>query len=153
MIKHISKIYQRAAFIMLVIIISGLLNICLFAFQVKAATAPIQPLKFNFAYDGAGNCVAEPIPEARPTINRPAAPMPECCLAQNRNFNTIINTANDKSAPTFTNLIISPFDAPNFKNNSTHYTSRLTYPPPEGLALASIVIREWSLINSPAAYT
>lgn len=140
MVKNLAKIYQRTAFIILVIIISSLLNICLFAFQAKAA--PIQSPKLNFVYDKDGNCAVEPTPEPTQNINRPAAPMPQCCLTQNRNFNTIVNTANDKSTPTFAGLIILQSDISNFENYSTHHTARLTYPPPEAPALASIVIRE-----------
>lgn len=142
MAKNLSKIYQRTAFMILVIIISSLLNICLFAFQAKAAAAPIQPLKFNFTYDDDGNCVAEPMPEPAQSINHPAAPMPQCCLAQNRYYNAVVNTANDKSAPIFSSPVILPANNPNFENNFTHYISRLAYPPPASLALASIVIRE-----------
>lgn len=140
MVKNLSKIYQRAAFMILVIIISGLLNICLFVFQAKAA--PLQSPRTNSAYDT--DCSAAPMPMSEPvqSINRPAAPMPECCLAQNRNFNAVVKTATDQSAPAFSGLVISPSDNQSFKNNSTHYTARLIYPPPEAPALASIVIRE-----------
>lgn len=124
----------------LVIIISSLLNICLFAFQAKAAS--IQPPELNFAYDNDGDCVTEPMPESAQNINRPSAPMPECCLAQNRYYNAVVNTANNQSARTFTGLIISQSDTSNFENYSTHYIARLIYPPPMALALASIIIRE-----------
>lgn len=127
---------------MLVIIISGLLNICLFAFQAKAATAPMPTPKLNFAYDNDGNCVAEPMPEPSQTINRPAMPMPECCLAQNRHYNAVVNTVNDKSTPIFSNAIILSSNNLNPESNFTHDTARLIYPPPAALALASIVIRE-----------
>lgn len=147
--KNLSKIYQRTAFIILAIIISSLLNICLFAFQAKAAFAPMPPPKFNFVYNNDGNCVAEPMPEPIQSINRPATPMPQCCLAQNRYYNAVVNIANNKSAPTFSSLVILPANNPNFENNFTHYISRLAYPPPASLALASIVIREWNLINLP----
>ncbi|MDO8668482.1 MAG: hypothetical protein Q7K35_05350 [bacterium] len=140
--KNITKIYQRTAFIILAIIISGLLNICLFTFQAKASTAPMPTPKLNFAYDNEGDCIAKPLPEPRETINRAAAPMPACCLAQNRNYNAVVNTANDKSTPAFTDLVMLPADNTYFENYSTNYTSRLAYPPPAGLALASIVIRE-----------
>lgn len=137
-----SKIYQRAAFLILVIIITGLLNICLFAWQAKTATAPMLMPKINFVYDNSGNYLAEPIPKPTQTINYPSVPMPECCLSRNRNFATIVNIANDKSTSVFTNLIILSSDTTNFENNSTHHTSRLAYPPPAALALASTIIRE-----------
>ena len=142
MAKNLSKIYRQTAFIILVIVVSGLLNICLFAFQVKAAAAQNQPPILNFAYDSGGDCAAQPMAEPAQSLNRPSAPLPKCCLAQNRNFNALVNTANDRSAPSFANLITSSFDNHSFENNSTHYTARLTYPPPEDLALASIIIRE-----------
>lgn len=141
MLKNISKIYQRTACIILAIIISGLLNICLFAFQARA-TQPMQSSQLNFAYDNGDNCITEPTPEPVQTINYPSTPMLECCLSRNRNFNAIINTANNKSAPTFTSLIILPSANTNPENNYSHHTSRLTYPPPAALALASTVIRE-----------
>lgn len=134
------KIYRRASFTVLVIIISGLLNICLFSFQAKAA--PIQPLKFNFAYNHADACAAEPLPEPAQTFNYPSAPMPECCLTQNRNYNAVVNTTNNKSAPTFFGLIILPLDSSIPKNNFTYNTSQITFPPPAALALASTIIRE-----------
>lgn len=141
MLKNISKIYQRTTFIILAIIISGLFNICLFAFQARA-TQLIQPPQLNFVYDNSGNCIAEPMPEPAQTINYPSAPMPECCLARNRNFNAVVNTANDKSAPTFTSLIILPSANTNPENNYSYHTARLAYPPPAALALAATVIRE-----------
>ena len=141
MLKKYSKIYQRTAFIILAIIISSLLNVCMFAFQAKAAE-PMPMPKINFISDADGNCVAEPLPAPLENINRPSAPMPECCLAQNRDYNTIVNTANDNIAPTFFGLIISPLADSNPENNSTQYTSRLTYPPPEARSLASTIIRE-----------
>lgn len=139
--KNISKIYRRTALIILAIMVSGLLNVCMFALQTKAAE-PMPAPKFNFISDDSGNCTAEPMPEPMQSINRPTAPMPQCCLTQNRNFDAVVNTANDKSAPIFSGLIISPSTQANPENNSTHYTSRLTYPPPEALSLASTVIRE-----------
>jgi len=96
----------------------------------------------NFAYDQNGNCLAQPMPEPTQAINRPAAPMPECCLARNRNFNAVVNTANDKTAPTFTNLIISASGTPNPENNFTYNSSQIIFPPPSTLAIASVVIRE-----------
>jgi hypothetical protein len=140
MARNNSKIYRYTSLIILAIIISSLLNICLFTFGAKAA--PIQSPKLNFAYNNDGNCVAAPMPEPTEAINRPAAPMPECCLAQNRNFTAVVSVANDKSAPTFTGLAILPLDKLNPENNYTYYTSQLTYPPPAALALASIIIRE-----------
>ena len=142
MAKSLSKIYQRTALVVLVIIISGLLNVCLFAFQAKAAVAQYQSPIFNFAYDSGDNCLSEPRPESSQNIHRPAAPIPQCCLTQNRNFNTVVNTANNQPAPSFAGLVISALANQNFENNSTHYTPRLTSSPPEALALAAIVIRE-----------
>lgn len=140
MAENISKILKRTAFITLAIIISSLLNICLFSFQAKAA--PSQPPKLNFIYDNGGNCAAAPMPEPKESLNHPAAPMPECCLAQNRNFSAIVNAANDKTAPALTGPIILSQNDLRPENNLTHYTSRLAYPPPEALALASTIIRE-----------
>lgn len=139
--KNSSKIYQRASFIILAIIISSLLNVCMFAFQAKAAQPAPAP-KLKFAYDNSGNCVAQPGPLPAQAINYPAAPMPECCLAQNRDFDAVVNVANDKAAPILTGPIIIQADATNFENNYTYNTSRLIYPPPEALVLASTVIRE-----------
>jgi len=68
--------------------------------------------------------------------------MPECCLARNRNFHAVVNTANDKTAPTFTNLIISASGTPNPENNFTYNSSQIIFPPPSTLAIASVVIRE-----------
>ena len=141
MLKNNPKIYQRTATILLAIIISGLLNICMFSFQAKAAQ-PIQQPKFNFVYNNGGNCIAEPMPEPTQSINYPAAPVPECCLAQNRNFDALVSTANDKTATAFTNPEIYPSDNLIPENNSTYYTSQNIYPPPATLALASTVIRE-----------
>jgi len=140
MLKNPVKIHGRTAAMLLAIIVSSLLNICLFTFQAKAA--PIQQPKLAFAYDDGGHCVIMPITEPEQTINRPTAPMPECCLARSRYYDAIINTANDKSAPAFsTPIILSANDFP-LENNSAFYTARLTYPPPQAPALASIVIRE-----------
>ena len=148
MAKNISKIYQRAAFIILAIIISGLLNICLFALQARAA-APLQAPPINFAYDdnyAYGNdytdCLTEALPRPKENLNRPTAPMPQCCLTRNRNFDAVVNTANDKTAPTFTGPIILASGTPNPENNFTYHTSQNIYPPPAVLALASIIIRE-----------
>ena len=140
MVKNYSKIYQRAAFMILAIIISGLLNICLFSFQAKAA--PIQPLKLNFTYDNSSDCVAESKPEPTQTINHPSAPMSECCLAKNRYYEAVVNTASNESAPIFTNLVILPLSNLNLKNNSTYHIPQSTSPPLAELALASTVIRE-----------
>jgi len=146
--KNIPRIYRRAAFMILAVIISGLLNICLFALQARAA-APLQAPPINFAYDdnyAYGNdytdCLAEALPRPKENLNRPTAPMPQCCLTRNRNFNAVINTANDKTAPTFTGLIFSASDAPNTENNFTYNTSQNIYPPPALLALTTTVIRE-----------
>ncbi len=140
MVKNLSKIYQQTALMILVVIISGLFNICLFAFQAKAAS--IQSPELNFAYDNSGNCVAEPISKPTQTINRPATPMPECCLAQNRYYNAVVSTAKDQSAGTFAGLTFSQSDISSFENHSSQYNARLAYPPPMAMALASTVIRE-----------
>lgn len=139
--KNTSKIYQRTAFILLAIMISGLLNICLFSLQAKAAEPMPEP-KFNFVSDESGNCLAEPMPEPTQNINLPSAPIPQCCLAQNRNFNAVVNTANDKSAPTFASLIILSSENLNQENNFTYNTSQIVFPPPEAPSLASTVVRE-----------
>ena len=141
MLKNISKIYQHTAIIILAIIISGVLNICLFAFQARAIQ-PAQSPRLNFAYDNSCNCLTELMPEPSQTIGYPSAPMPECCLTQNRNFNSVVNTANNKSAPTFFGLIISPSNSQTTENNFTYNTSQNIYPPPATLALATTVIRE-----------
>lgn len=143
--KNISKIYKRSAFLILAVIISGLLNICSFAFQARAIQS-IPPPQLNFTYgnsDGnSGNCLTESMPEPAQTINYPAVPLPECCLTQNRNFNALINTANDNSAPVFTGPTILSTNNSKPKNNYSYHTSRLAYPPPSALAIASTVIRE-----------
>ncbi len=140
MLKKYSKIYQRAAFIILAIIISSLLNVCMFAFQAKAA--PMQLPKVNFAYAGGDTCTAEPMSAPLENLNRPSAPMPECCLAQNRNFDAVVNTANDKSAPAFSGLAMAASDSLKSQNNYTYYTSQIVFPPPAELAIISTVIRE-----------
>lgn len=156
MAKNISKIYQRTAFIILVIIISGLFNICLFALQAKAAAPKLFAPKINFAdnnyYSDDEACATETTHGSKQSLNRPVAPMPQCCLAQNRYYNAVVNTANDQPTRTFVNLMISPINKPNFENNSTYYTSRLIHPPPAALALVSTVIREWSLIYPASRY-
>lgn len=136
-----AKIYQRTSFILLAIIISSLLNVCMFAFQAKAAE-PMPMPKINFISDADGNCVAEPLPAPLENLNRPSAPMPECCLAQNRNFNVVVNTANDKSAPTLSGPAMAASDILNSQNNYTYYTSQIVFPPPAELAIISTVIRE-----------
>lgn len=141
MLKNISKIYQRTTFIILAVIISGLLNICLFAFQARLAQS-IEPPKLNFVYNNSVNCLTEPTPEPSQTINYPSTPMPECCLTRTRNFDALVNTANDKSVPVFASLTILSADNSNPKNNYSYHTARLAYPPPAALALAATVIRE-----------
>lgn len=141
MLKNIFKIYQRTTFIILAIIISGLFNLCLFAFQARAIQSAQSP-QLNFTYDNSGNCTPVPMPEPAQTIGYPSAPMPECCLTQNRNFSALVNTANDKSAPAFADLIVLPANNSNLENNYSYHISRLTYPPPAALALASTIIRE-----------
>lgn len=146
MAKNISKIYRGIAFMILAITVTSLLNICLFAFQAKAAAPKLFAPKINFAdsnyygYDEA--CAVETTHELSQSINRPSAPMPQCCLAQNRYYNAVVNTANNQTVWTFAGQIILPSDISNFKNYSTHYTARSTYPPPMALALASTIIRE-----------
>lgn len=140
--KNIAKIYRRSAFLILAIIISGLLNLCLFAFQTRLAQAVESP-KLNLAYSDNGDCLTEPTAnEPKQIIDYPSAPMPECCLAQNRNFDALVNTANDKSAPLFTGLAILSVNNLDAENNYSHHISLLTYPPPAALALASTVMRE-----------
>lgn len=141
MSKNISKIYRRAAFIILAIIISGLLNVCLFVWQAKTAQL-IQPLKFNLAYDNSGNCLGQSGPEPAQAINYPPLPIPECCLTRNRNFNAVINAASDKSAPNFTSPVISWTETAAAENNFINNTSQNIYPPPAALAMASTVMRE-----------
>ncbi len=140
--KNISKIYRRSALMILTVVISGLLNVCLFALQAKAATPQVTAPKIHFAYNQNGACVEVAVPASAQSFNYPTAPMPECCLAQNRNFNATVNTANNKSTPTFTNLIISPAINSISENNSTYNTSKTTSPPPATLALISTIIRE-----------
>jgi len=114
----------------------------MFTLQLKATAPQLSAGQFNFLDNNNGEiCVMETAREPAQTVGRPSAPMPECCLAQNRNFNAIINTANI-TAPTFTDSIISSSADLNFENNSTHNTSRFIHPPPALLALASTVIRE-----------
>ena len=139
MAKNNHKIYQAASVILLAIIISSLLNVCLFSLRAKAA--PLNQPKLAFAYGGGENCSTESMPMPTQTINRPIPPIPECCLTQNRNFNAVVNTANDKSAPVFTDIITPSFNL-SPENNRTHYTSQTIFPPPEALALAATVIRE-----------
>lgn len=143
MLKNIFKIYQRTTFIILAIIISGLFNLCLFAFQARAIQ-PAQTPQLNFTYDNSGNCITEPMPELAQTIGYPSAPMPmpECCLTQNRNFGALVNTANDKLAPAFTSLIISWPVKSYAENNLAYNIYQNIYPPPSALALASTIIRE-----------
>src|SRR3989338_9092670 len=141
MIKNRSTISNRLALTLLVIMVSSLLNLCLFIMPTKAA-APTQPQKLDFAYNNDGACAAAPAPEPRQIMNRQAAPMPKCCLAQNRNFNAVVNTANDKSTPIFLSLIILQSNIYNFEDNSSIYASQLVHPPPALLALASTIIRE-----------
>jgi len=140
MLKNQSKIYQRSALMILVIIISGLFNICLFTFQVKAA--PIQSSKLNQVFFNDDGCLTATLPEPRQAIDRQSAPIPKCCLTQNRNFSAVINTIDNMPTPVFSALTIGPSDYLNHENNPTYYTSRLTYPPPGALALASTIIRE-----------
>ena len=146
MAKNISKIYRRASFIILVIIVSGLLNICLFSLQAKAAAPKPTAPKINFAndnyYGSDETCATEATHEPMQHINRPSAPMPECCLAQNRNFNAVVNAANDKSAPTFSGTIIAQSETTNLNFIPAYYTSQIVFPPPASLALASTIIRE-----------
>lgn len=143
MLKNISKTCSRPALAMLLIIISSLLNICLFVWQVKTAEAAQLP-RLNSIYDyGEGvNCLDQDMPEPEQTINYPSMPMPECCLRQNRNFGALIKTANDKSAPAFTSLIISWPVKSYAENNLAYNIYKNIYPPPSALVLASTVIRE-----------
>ena len=141
--KNISKTYSRPALIMLLIIISGLLNICLFVWQAKMAEAAQLPrLNSIYDYGDGANCLDQARPEPEQTINYPSAPMPECCLRQNRNFSALVNTANDKSAPAFTSLIISWPEKSYAENNLAYNIHQNIYPPPSALTLASTVIRE-----------
>lgn len=141
MLKNISKISKHTTFFILAIIISGLLNFCLFAFQARA-TESIKPLKLNLTYDISDNCLTKSVPEPEQTVNYPSAPMPECCLRQNRNFGALVNTAVDKSAPDFTGPIISWPLKSYAENNLVYNIYQNIYPPPSALALASTVIRE-----------
>ncbi|MDP2708868.1 MAG: hypothetical protein Q8O93_02355 [bacterium] len=138
--KNISKILTRTSLIILAITISGLLNICLFVLSAKAAPMPEPAV--NFATGNGDTCAAEPMPEPTQTINRPSAPMPECCLTQSHNFEAVVNTANDKTAPTFANAAIFISEIANPENNFSFNTSRNIYPPPAALALSSTIIRE-----------
>ncbi len=140
--KNISKIYRRSALMILTVVISGLLNVCLFALQAKAATPQVTAPKIHFAYNQNGACVEVAVPASAQSFNYPSAPMPQCCIAQNRNFDATVNTANDKTAPTFTGQLISPSAILNFKNNLAYNTSKTTSPPPATLALISTIIRE-----------
>lgn len=140
--KNISKIYKHTAFFILVIIVSGLLNLCLFAFQTRLALISIKSPKFSLAYNDNGDCLIEPASESAQTINYPSAPMPECCLAQNRNFDALTNTANNKSTPISTGLAILLTNNSSQENNYSYNIARLTYPPPAALALASTIMRE-----------
>ena len=138
--KKISNFYKRTSFIILAIIISGLLNVCMFSLQAKAAAMPMPIV--NFANNSGNACVAEPVSAPTQTVNYPSAPIPECCLAQNRNFDAMVNTANDKTTTSSVNSIIYVSDNLNAENNYTYYTSQIVFPPPATLALASTVIRE-----------
>lgn len=142
MLKNISKISKHTTFFILAIIISGLLNFCLFAFQARATESIVEPLKFNLTYENSNDCLKESAPEPEQTVNYPSAPMPECCLRQNRNFGALVNTAIDKSAPDFTGPIISWPLKSYAENNLVYNTCQNIYPPPSALALASTVIRE-----------
>ncbi|GEM_PF-5666689 len=138
--KNISKILTRTSLIILAITISGLLNICLFVLSAKAASMP-EPM-VNFATGNGDTCAAEPEPLPIENFNRPAAPMPECCLTQSRNFNALVKTANDKTAPAFANATIFISEIANPKNNFASNTSQNIYPPPAALALITTIIRE-----------
>lgn len=140
MINSISKIYRGTSLIILAIIISGLLNVCIFSLQAKAAPMPMP--KVNFAYSNGDSCVAEPMPMPTENLNYPAAPMPECCLQQNRSYNALVNTANDRTAPTYSAPIILSSDNLIAENNFSYNTSQIVFPPPEALSLASTVMRE-----------
>ena len=137
----ISKICERTSFILLAIIISGLLNVCMFNFKTVAAAQYLPAPEIN-SFNNGETCDKELSPEPMENINRPTAPMPECCLAQNRNFNAVVNTDNNKTTPTFTNQVIFSSTNLNFENNSTHNTLGFIYSPPEALALISTIIRE-----------
>ncbi|MDO8592748.1 MAG: hypothetical protein Q7R92_03185 [bacterium] len=139
MTHNLSKIFKRASLIILAIIISSLLNICLFSWQTNAAPMPMP--KINFASASGDTCAAQPLPEPLQNINSPAVPMPECCLAQNRNFDATINTANDKISGAFSGLIILSSNNLKFENNFVHNISQNIFPPP-ALSLATTVIRE-----------
>lgn len=138
--KNISKIYKRASFIILAIVISGLFNVCLFSWQVKAAPMPMP--KINFAYANGDTCAAQPLPEPAQNIGHPSAPMPECCLAQNRNFDATINTANDKTEPAPDGQTVSAPNNLTAENSFACNASQIAFPPPAALALATTVIRE-----------
>jgi len=135
------KIYGRVAFILLAIMVSGLLNIYLLVLPANAAQ-PIQPINCHFAFDGGEPCADEYQPESNHSINYPSAPIPECCLTQYRYYDAIINTDNDRPNIISVVLPLAQSDKLKPENNSTYNTSRLTYPPPETLALAATVIRE-----------
>lgn len=139
--KNISKIYRLAVFMVLIVAVSSLLNIFLLVLHAEA-TQPIQSVRCHFANNGGEPCAGEYQPESNHSINYPEASIPECCLIQSRYYDAIINTDNDRPAANYTVFSAAQSEKTNPENNSSYDTSRLTYPPPAALALASTVIRE-----------
>ena len=143
MSKNNYKIYQLTSVIVLAIIISGLLNICLFAFRVKTATAaPIHKAAARASFSNGENCGGGYRSESGRIISRSAAGLPQCCLEKNRNFQAIVGTANNLTAPVFYGPPAYSTDILNPEKNITDYSLRIAYPPPAALALASTIIRE-----------